>query len=66
METGKFLGIDVPKNIGYEVFPAHVSVYRRNSAEGVWGLLGVIAKPYEKQSKEWWLQKFEKLSKKFI
>jgi hypothetical protein len=61
MDTKKFLGEKLPKDIGYEVYPGHVTFYRLNSDEGVWELLGFVPKPYKKQPLSWWKTELKKI-----
>jgi hypothetical protein len=53
MDKNIFLGFKLPENIGYEVYPAHVSFYKKNKFDE-WNPIGYIQVPYYAQNLDWW------------
>jgi hypothetical protein len=60
MDLNLFMGIKLPENIGYYVFPNTVEFYRKNSFNE-WNKIGGIAKPYNPMPVEWWQNELKQI-----
>jgi hypothetical protein len=60
MELNLFMGITLPKDIGYYVFPTTVEFYRKNSFNE-WNKIGFIPKPYNELPMAWWKEELKQI-----
>ena len=55
MDINLFMGIELPNDIGYEVYLNYVQFYRkRHGGDDGWERIGVIPLPYSPRPATWW------------